>query len=531
MNTEFKELGLSKHVLESIDVLGYDKPSDIQTQMIPLIMKGTDLIGQAQTGTGKTLAYAASILSKINIDTKRVVRAIILTPTRELALQVSEEFSALNTSSNFDILAVYGGSSITEQLRALKRGVDIVVGTPGRVMDLIKRKALIIDKTEYFVLDEADEMLDMGFLEDIESVLKSTNDTKQVLMLSATMPNQIKKLAEKYMKKDYKHIVIKSDSKTAVNVSQSYYLVSEKTREEILCRILDLKNSKRSIIFCRTKRDCDELLSSLSLRGYNAEAMHGDIAQAARIKTLDRFKHGAFKILIATDVAARGIHVDDIEVVINYKLPEDFESYIHRIGRTGRAGETGEAISLVTNRDLNFLKGIEKFANCKIDEKLVPTKEEIVKLKYQEILNDAFDLKKGGNNAEALEYVRDLNKADLMNLAASLLQREVNSVIGANLDKKIEVVQKQTRGSSVKPGTVRVFVNIGKKDGLKRDPLFDFINKVTGVSKKSLYNLEILQTFTFIDIDKKDIDRFMRNIQNTRYAGRSVRAEKAKKQN
>src|SRR5690554_3594946 len=350
-NKKFNELGLSSNVLKSIDKLGYDTPSKIQGAIIPLIMEGNDVIGQAQTGTGKTLAFATSILSKINVRTN-FVKAIVLTPTRELAMQVSEEFKSLNTSTNFDVLAVYGGSSIENQIRSLKKGVDIVVGTPGRVMDLIKRRVLNIQDLEFFVLDEADEMLNMGFLEDIEFIFNKTNNNKQVLLFSATMPSAIQKLAEQYMKADYRFISIKSESKTAINVKQYYYLVTEKTRLEALCRVLDMKSAKLGIIFCQTKRDVDRLITELAKRNYSVEAMHGDIAQSMRIKTLERFKLGAFKYLIATDVAARGIHVDNITCVINYNLPQDIESYIHRVGRTGRANNDGEAITLANPREV-----------------------------------------------------------------------------------------------------------------------------------------------------------------------------------
>src|SRR5574344_189060 len=349
MEVKFEDLGLKQDVLDSINNLGFTQPSEIQEKLIPIILEGYDVIGQAQTGTGKTLAYAASVLSKVDVSTN-VVKAIILTPTRELALQVCEDFERINKSNKFNILAVYGGSSIENQIKSLKHGVDIIVGTPGRVMDLMRRRVLSIDNLEFFILDEADEMLNMGFLEDIELIFKSTNEKKQVLLLSATMPNQIKKLAEKYMRKDYKHIEIKAETKTSDHVKEYYYVVSEKIRIEALCRIIDLKDTKRTIIFCQTKKDCDDLYKELSIRNYSAEVMHGDIEQGMRIKTLDRFKNDAFKILIATDVAARGIHVDNIDLVINYNLPQEFEAYIHRIGRTGRADAMGEAISLVSNR-------------------------------------------------------------------------------------------------------------------------------------------------------------------------------------
>jgi ATP-dependent RNA helicase DeaD len=302
MNNDFKNLGLSSNVLKSIDTLGFTKPSKIQEELIPVIMDGYDVIGQAQTGTGKTLAYAASVLSKIDVKTN-VVRTIVLTPTRELALQVSEEFETLNKSSRFNILPVFGGSSIELQLRALRKGVDIVVGTPGRVMDLMRRKALNIDNLEFFVLDEADEMLNMGFLEDIEDIFKHTNNDKQVLLLSATMPKEIENIAKKYMKADYQHIKIESKTRTATNIKQYYYVVNEKIRNEAICRVMDLKDVKRTIIFCQTKMQCDNLLKDLSVRNYSAEVMHGDIAQSMRLQTLDRFKNDAFNILIATDVA------------------------------------------------------------------------------------------------------------------------------------------------------------------------------------------------------------------------------------
>ena len=332
------------------------------------------------------------------------------------------------------------------------------------------------------------------------------------------------------MKKDYKHIKIEAKSKTAENIEQFYYLVNEKVRTEALCRILDLKNSKRTIIFCATKRECDELLTNLSIRGYNAEVMHGDIAQAMRIKTLDRFKQGSFKVLIATDVAARGIHVDEIECVINYKLPQDFESYIHRIGRTGRAGSLGEAISLVSNRSLRFLKDVEKFANCKITQKELPTTEEIIKLKYQKVIDEAFNFIKENKNEDALEYVRDLNKGDLINLASALLKITVDKEIGCNVNKEVEVENKRDYRNDVKEGTIRVFINIGSKDNLKKGSLLDFLKAETQIDKDCFKNIEILSTFTFIDVDEKVVDNFMKKIQNTRFANRTVRVEKAKKQ-
>ena len=524
MNIDFKSLGLSDKVVKSIELLNFEKPSEIQEKMIPLIMKGEDLIGQAETGSGKTLAYAASILSKIDMTNSKT-KALILTPTRELALQACEEFERLNKERNFSVLAVYGGSSIEDQMRVLRKGADVVVGTPGRAMDLIRRGRLNLEELEMFVLDEADEMLDMGFYEDIESIFKITNKDKQVLMLSATMPKQIKALAKNYMKANFEHIIIESDSKTSKNVKQFYYITNDKSRVEVLCRVLDIKNSKRTIIFCQTKKECDELMMDLSIRGYNAEVMHGDIVQNMRIKTLDRFKQGAFNFLIATDVAARGIHVDEIELVINYRLPQEYETYIHRIGRTARAGATGEAISLVNTRELRELKGIEKFVNSEIVEQQLPSKADIIKIKYELLIAEA---EKTEGLENALEYIRDLNKGDLINLAAGLLKMTVEKQIGSNLDKEINVERERTH--SVSNGHTRVFINIGNKDGLKKGSLLDFLKKETNIDKDNFKNIEVLTTFSFIDVVDNVFEDFNRKIKNARYGSRTVRIEKANRQ-
>lgn len=521
---EFKDLELSKNVLKAIDKLGYTKPSPIQEKLIPLVLKGEDLIGQAQTGTGKTLAYAASILSSIDVKGNDV-KAIVLVPTRELAMQVAEEFKNLNDSSDFNIVPVFGGSSVEKQVQQLRRGADVVVGTPGRVMDLMRRKRLNIDELKYFILDEADEMLDMGFQEDIESIFEHTNKNKQVLMLSATMPKAIESLATKYMRADYEHIEIKSETKTASTVTQYYYLVSEKTRMEALCRILDLKNSKKTIVFCQTKSECDDLLTQLAIRGYNAEAMHGDITQDMRIKTLGRFKQSLFNILVATDVAARGIHVDNVDCVINYRLPEEKEAYIHRIGRTGRAEELGEAISLVNNREIRRIEELEKYTNATITKNELPTQEEISKLKYEIILKEAINV---DDNTAAVEYIRDYNKTDLMNLAASLLTLTVNKETGSDFTRNVEV--KEEKRSTMTKDCTRVFITIGKKDGLKKGSLLDFLKEQTNIRKENFNNIEILNTYTFIDVNSKVVKDFIAKITGKKYKSRQVRIEIANRQ-
>ena len=526
--TSFKSLGLSNNVLKSIEALGYNEPSKIQKEVIPLILNHYDVGGQAQTGTGQTLAYAASILSKMDVSGSNI-KAIILTPTRELAMQVSKEFETLNKSNDFEILAVFGGSSLDNQIRALKKGVDIVVGTPGRIMDLIDRKILKIADLEYFILDEADEMLNMGFLEDIEYIFKKTNEEKQVLLFSATMPKGILRLAEKYMKVDYQHVAIEEVSKTSVNVEQSYYLVNEKIRVEALCRIIDAKDPKLTIVFCKTKKDVDSLLTELAKRNYSAEAMHGDIAQSMRIQTLERFKNGSFGILIATDVAARGIHVDNIDLVVNYHVPNDSESYVHRIGRTGRAKSKGEAISFVTSREMRFISDVSRFAKCEIKEAQLPTKEQIITAKYSKIIaraNEVTDAK------IASTYLKDLSQEELFKIAASLLQMSVSAEIGSNFDKDLSVLAtvEKRRDFSVSNGsTTRVFLTIGKMDNLKRGTLLDFLKGETGIRKEAFKNIEILTKFTFMDIDNDAVEQAMKKIHNKKLNNRVIRIEKAKR--
>lgn len=524
MNKEtFEALGLHKKVLKSIDMIGFTTPSKIQKEIIPFILGGYDVIGKAQTGTGKTLAYAASILSKTDISTN-VVKALILVPTRELALQVSEEFESLNRSKDFDILAVYGGSSLELQIKALKKGVDIVVGTPGRIMDLINRKVLKLENLETFVLDEADEMLNMGFQEDIEYIFHRTPEFKQVLLLSATMPDAILLLAQKYMKEDYQYIAIEEVSKTSIHVEQFYYLVNDKMRIEAMCRVLDGKDPDSAIIFCQTKRECDQLLTELLSRNYSADVMHGDIAQNMRIEVLNRFKQKSFRYLIATDVASRGIHVDHIDLVVNYNVPQDIESYIHRVGRTGRAGSRGEAISFVTPREVGFLEDVMKVAKCSILPKDLPSMEEVYQNKYQKLILEANQCT---DYDDCIMFVRDMNKEQLLRFSASLLKITACKEIGADFEKEIKI--KKDRRDLVSKNATRIFLTVGKIDGLKKGSLLDFLKDQTKIRKENFRNIDILNKFTFVDVDNKVVDKFLKEIKNKKFKGRIIRAEKSSK--
>ena len=324
----FYDLGLSKLVLQGIEMMGYVMPSPIQEKAIPVLLEGKDIIGQAQTGTGKTLAFGSVLLSCIE-KSQQGVQALILSPTRELALQIDEELRRICKYTRLSIVSVYGGSEIEKQIRALKKGADIVVGTPGRVLDLMRRKALRLDHVNWLVLDEADEMLNMGFIDDIETILQTVPEQRHTVLFSATMPSDIKKIASFYMKEDYQHIQIKAKTMTASTVSQYYFETKLNRRFEVLCRILDSREMDNAIIFCKTKRSVDEVVAAMQQKHYNVEAMHGDLSQNQRMNTLRRFKNGQIQYLVATDVAARGIDVDNISHVINYELPQEEELYIH----------------------------------------------------------------------------------------------------------------------------------------------------------------------------------------------------------
>lgn len=379
---EFRDLGLSEKVLKVLSKKGYESPTPIQRLTIPALLKNDkDIIGQAQTGTGKTAAFSLPIIE--NFENLEHIQAIVLTPTRELALQVAEEMNSLSTSKKMKVIPVYGGQSIDVQRKLIKTGVDVVVGTPGRVIDLIERKLLKLNSLKYFILDEADEMLNMGFIEDIEKILTFTNEDKRMLFFSATMPDEIMKVAKNHMK-EYEVLAVKSRELTTDLTEQIYFEVNERDKFEALCRIIDLTKEFYGIIFCRTKTDVNEIVGRLNDRGYDAEGLHGDIGQNYREVTLKRFKTKKINILVATDVAARGIDINDLSHVINYAIPQEVESYVHRIGRTGRAGKEGTAITFITPQEYRRLYKFKKQLKRKLKKKNYLMLKMLFKLKSLE---------------------------------------------------------------------------------------------------------------------------------------------------
>jgi len=372
--TKFQDLGISQATLKAVLKMGFEEATPIQAETIPLSLENKDLIGQAQTGTGKTAAFGIPLVEKV--DTKMdAIQGIIIAPTRELAIQVSEELYKIGAGKRVRVLPIYGGQDISRQIRSLKKAPHIIVGTPGRVLDHINRKTMRLDTVNTVILDEADEMLNMGFIEDIESILASTPEERQTLLFSATMPGPIQRMAEKFMK-DPQIVRVKTKEMTVPLIDQYYLEVQERNKFDVLTRLLDIQSPELAIVFGRTKRRVDELSEALTLRGYTAEGIHGDLSQAKRLSVLRKFKEGTIDVLVATDVAARGLDISGVTHVYNFDIPQDPESYVHRIGRTGRAGKAGVAMTFITPREKSYLAVVEKTTKRKMERMKAPTLDE-----------------------------------------------------------------------------------------------------------------------------------------------------------
>ncbi|KAB2330569.1 DEAD/DEAH box helicase [Bacillus mesophilum] len=372
--TKFQDLGISPATMKSLTRMGFEEATPIQAQTIPLSLENKDLIGQAQTGTGKTAAFGIPMIDKIDYE-KNVIQGIVIAPTRELAIQVSEELYKIGFGKRTRVLSIYGGQDINRQIRALKNKPHIIVGTPGRILDHIKRKTLRLDNVQTAILDEADEMLNMGFIDDIEAILSSIPEERQTLLFSATMPEPIRKMAARFMKEP-QIVRVKAKEMTVSLIDQYYIEVQEKNKFDVLTRLLDIQSPELAIVFGRTKRRVDELAEALTLRGYMAEGIHGDLSQAKRISVLRKFKEGSIDVLVATDVAARGLDISGVTHVYNFDIPQDPESYVHRIGRTGRAGKEGVAMTFINPREKSYLQVVERTTKRKMERMEAPTLDE-----------------------------------------------------------------------------------------------------------------------------------------------------------
>ncbi|HEY5713818.1 MAG TPA: DEAD/DEAH box helicase [Candidatus Gracilibacteria bacterium] len=543
MTLTFKDLGLSSLALEAITKKGFEEPTEIQAKTIPLLLESNrDVIAQAQTGTGKTATFGLVFTDKLEPGKFKSPQAIVLAPTRELAVQVAEEISSLRGSKRLSVAAIYGGQSWGMQTKHLREGVDIVVGTPGRVKEHLDKGTMKLDQLAYFVLDEADEMLNMGFIEDIEAILKYAKAGKQMLLFSATMPTQIAKLAQKYMN-DPVSIKTEKDKIANNSVDQIYFEVPYQDKFEALCRIMDMEDEFYGIVFCRTRMDSDRLSKQLTDRGYKAEAFHGDISQDKRESILKNFRQKKTEALIATDVAARGIDVSDLTHVINFALPQNSESYVHRIGRTGRAGKSGKAITLITPAESRKLRMFEHHAKAEIQKKTLPSAGDMVGLKKKKIIRDMDEIL---NDTDALRKYEKL-AADMFpgqdpeSVIAALLKYTFSDTLDEASYKPIREQRSTERfGPPVRStdreirqpvnnfGTTRLFLTTGRNDGATVPKILNMIEKDFGVPGKMVGDIDIMEGYTFISVPLQQAEQILEAFHSLKGKGRSeVRVERA----
>ena len=523
---KFEELNIDERILRAIEDMGFEETSPIQTQAIPAVCEGIDVVGQAQTGTGKTAAYTIPMLMKIDPQIKKP-QAIVLCPTRELAVQVAEEIRKLaKYMSDIKVLPVYGGQEIVRQIKSLKTGVQIIVGTPGRVMDHMRRKTVKFDNINMVILDEADEMLDMGFREDMETILTETPQDRQTVMFSATMPKAIMDIARNFQK-DARVIKVVRKELTVSNIEQFYYEVRPKNKTEVLCRLIDIYNPRLSVVFCNTKRQVDELISELKGRGYFADGIHGDMKQQQRDRVMDDFRSGNVDILIATDVAARGIDVDDVDMVFNYDIPQDEEYYVHRIGRTGRAGRSGMALSFISGKEVYKLKDIERYCKTKILAKPVPSLDDVNNTKLDNMFDKIKQTIEEGGLTDMVNLVEEhVNQEEYtsMDMAAALLKM----LIGDTLDRVDEVEDFHFDMDRDDSRMVRLFINIGKKDKIKPSNILGAIAGESGMPGKLVGAIDMMDNYTFVDVPAIHAEKVLKAMNdNVLIKGRRVNMEKA----
>ncbi|HKI55394.1 MAG TPA: DEAD/DEAH box helicase [Anaerolineales bacterium] len=556
MTTDFSSLNLRDEVMQAVTELGYTEPTPIQAQMIPIMLTGADVIGQAQTGTGKTAAFTLPILH--NFQQQRHVQALVLAPTRELALQVSKAMTGYGKHLGVRVLAVYGGQPYGPQISKLNRGVDIVVGTPGRLIDLLKRNALNIKHIKTLVLDEADEMLNMGFMEDVETIIAETPEERQTALFSATLPSRIRSLANRFMR-DPQSVLIKRDNTNALAIEQRYYLVHDRDKTSALTRLFEILPIKSALIFARTRAETAALANELVVRGIPAEAIHGDLDQNARERVLGRFRSNQLKVLVGTDVAARGLDIDDISHVFNYHLPDDAEVYIHRIGRTGRAGKTGVAITLLSPKEKRRLREVESLTKQTVTKAELPTIAEIHRHRENQVVETMKIWLGRGRYKRELEMVQELIEAghDPLNIAAAALkiaradekQRPIDEVAevksGYRSEKQlkpkngrrekfgrserpIKNLRNKRRGdSSHEEGMIRVKLNKGKTHGVRPNDIVGTIAFHANIPGYTIGKIRIEDKITFVDIPEDAVEQVMKQNGNYRIGKEKVTLAKA----
>ncbi len=527
--TNFTEIGLNPELVKAVEEMGFKEASEIQGKAIPLLLQeGTDLIGLAQTGTGKTAAFGLPLLQKTNLNSKKT-QGLILSPTRELCLQITKE---LQNYARFmeavNIVAVYGGASISEQERKIKRGAQIIVATPGRMKDMLQRGIIDISEIAYCVLDEADEMLNMGFYEDITDILKYSSQEKNVWLFSATMPKEVSKIAKKFMSNPVE-VTVGNKNEGTKNVQHQFYMVSSRDRYKALKRLVDANPDIFSVIFCRTKRDTQNVAEKLSEEGYNAAALHGDLSQSQRDLVMKSFRNKQVQLLVATDVAARGIDVDDISHVINYQLPDETEIYTHRSGRTGRAGKKGISMVLVTKNEARKIHRIEKIINQKFEQKQLPDGETICKVQLFHLADKIKNTKTDPAIEEylplLLENFEDLSKEDFIKKVLSIeFNRFYNYYKNApDLNKKAVANLRNLDDS-----TTRFFINIGEREGLNWQSLKDLLRENLNLTRDEISGVDVKKNFSFFNTDSSEKEKVLNSFNDFNLGGRKVEVEVTK---
>lgn len=526
----FQDLGLNEDLLKGITDLGFEKPSEVQEKAIPILLsEETDLVALAQTGTGKTAAFGFPMLQKIDVNS-RTTQGLILSPTRELCLQIANEMKAYGKyCKGLNVVAIYGGSSITDQAREVKRGAQIIVATPGRMKDMISRRLVDITKIQYSVLDEADEMLNMGFKEDITEILSGTPEDKNTWLFSATMPKEVARIAKNFML-DPKEITVGHKNESTSNVTHEYYMVNARDRYQALKRLADANPDIFSVIFCRTKRDTQKVAEQLIEDGYSAGALHGDLSQNQRDIVMKQFRTRQIQMLVATDVAARGIDVDDVTHVINYQLSDEVETYTHRSGRTGRAGKTGVSMVIVSRSEMRRLKSIERIINKKFELKEIPNGMEICEVQLKSLANKIHTTE---INHEIDPYLEEINtlfeetsKEELIKKFFSVEFTRFFNYYQKAKNLNVSAGDSNREGRSQSSGSAtRYFINVGEKDGYDWMKLKDFLKEVLDLGRDDVFKVDVKETFSFFNTEKEHQEKVLAFFTDYKDNGRFVNVE------
>ena len=520
---------LNDSIQRALDDMGFEESTQIQQDTIPLIMEGKDIVGQSNTGTGKTAAYAIPILEKIDKELK-MPQALVLLPTRELAVQVANEVRKIGKyMDGIKTVTVYGGADIKDQINKLKAGAQIIAGTPGRIIDLIERHVIKLGEIKITVLDEADEMLKMGFREDIELILGKIDHPVQSLLFSATIPDDIKKIINKFLHSPVSVKVLR-EGITAKEVKQSYFLVKHSDKVEALARLIDTYTPKLTLVFCNTKRGVDELYDQLVDKGYNCDKIHGDIKQSQRLDTLNKFNNGLIEILIATDVAARGLDIKEVELVINYEVPSKEDYYVHRIGRTGRAGKEGASFTLASAKELRKIEDIEKYTKKSIRKRTIPTVDKVNEVKQDKFIRGIVSVIESGDLGENIELAGKLMDKgyDAETVIAAMIKKLVKFDLSEERDLNDVLPERRKRGEVKLENTERFHVNLGKKQGIRPGDILGAVAGECDIPGYDIGEIEVLDNFSFFTASKDHKHRILDRMNRSQIKGMDVAVELSK---